>query len=87
MTRRVVHGTTGAYTNSSCRCDECRAAITAWTSNRKKERRLEGVPENVQHGRYTTYCNWSCRCEECTEAWRIYNLELRRRRSSLSQRG
>lgn len=62
------HGTLGGYTNHKCRCDQCRAANSAYMKQARLKRRSRQVPDHV-HGTVNGYGSYGCRCDECTEAW------------------
>lgn len=62
------HGTSGGYTNHSCRCRPCTDAHSAVMYRRKQRRKTEPVPEHV-HGTPNGYGNYGCRCRPCTDAW------------------
>jgi hypothetical protein len=66
-----------AYAVGKCRCDVCRKAGTAWTNQKRSQRRRYvelhgGPPPYVQHGR-SCYVNWACRCDICDAAQSAYN--------------
>ena len=74
------HGTRTMY-NKGCRCQDCRAAVSKYMRDHRRERveerhnRPEGVEDRFEHG-YSAYVNWGCRCEVCSAA----NLEYQRSR-------
>jgi len=67
------HGTTTAYWNHGCRCEECRVAGAALNREQKAKRR-ELPRSDPRHGTYNGYTNWGCRCAECREANRQYRI-------------
>lgn len=70
-----AHGTASNYTNTSCRCTDCReawrTAIKAMRAHRRSERVLRNgrwTHPTAPHGKQSTYTNYSCRCRLCTQA-------------------
>jgi hypothetical protein len=87
MVFMINHGTTTAYANYGCRCDECRAANTAYQRDRRS-RKAAGLPVRARaangemgaHGTYSTYIHHKCRCKECSIANATYQVEYWTRR-------
>ena len=74
------HGSLNGYTNLRCRCDECRAANTAYQLG--WSRRMGYKPLAVdapQHGTLGGYTNYSCRCDECRAANNAQQIDYMRR--------
>lgn len=71
------HGTSGGYSNHTCRCTLCVVAWNAYCAGRKAARvgksreekegiRQHGIPKSYQYG---------CRCTPCTDAHTSYTRE------------
>lgn len=84
---RVEHGSLSSY-SYGCRCEECRAAKSAyareWYRNAREEFRSADVlpgdtPVTRRHGTRATY-NRGCRCDDCRAASSRYERERYRRR-------
>ena len=88
------HGTTGRY-RRNCRCDACRAAMSAYNReyrNRNRDAilaqraaaRANPAPvKDDEHGTYSAY-NRGCRCEECKTFRNAWHRDYRdRNRDSL----
>lgn len=73
------HGTTTKY-GSGCRCDECKAAQSAYAKKRREQKQAwpVSIPEHV-HGTKNGYTGHSCRCDPCRDAHRQYKNELNAR--------
>lgn len=71
------HGTKSRYVHG-CRCQECKAANTAYQRESTEARRSKPVPEGVTHGKACA-TNYGCKCAVCSEAVRAYNVELGKR--------
>jgi hypothetical protein len=72
----LPHGTTSAYRNRGCRCDECRAH-NAVRQARQRGARGPLPPGDLRHGTLNGYTNYRCRCDQCAAA-------SKRRRATLS---
>jgi hypothetical protein len=81
--RDTWHGTVGGYTNHSCRCDDCRAAMKA----ARVARHSRPIPSSVEHGRAGTYTNYGCRCDDCRVAHTASQRQGRAARRSLARHG
>lgn len=65
------HGTAGRYKSKKygCRCDACKAAMSAENEARKTDRKKKTEdPNDPRHGTRSFYTNYGCRCERCTAA-------------------
>lgn len=71
------HGTIGGYTNHSCRCEDCMAAMRAYRSRAK----AGPIPPTATHG-LSTYQNYGCRCSECRAGRRAYDTRRKAMRSA-----
>jgi hypothetical protein len=82
--RAVEHGSLSRY-SYGCRCDDCRAAKSAYARewSRRAREELASVPSvgpvSRPHGLRSTY-NRGCRCDRCRAANSAYNRERDRRR-------
>jgi hypothetical protein len=85
--RPVEHGSLSRY-SYGCRCDDCRAAKSAyareWYRKAREELRLAsvpsaGIPAKRRHGLRATY-NRGCRCDKCRAADSAYTAERKKRR-------
>lgn len=61
------HGENRGY-QRGCRCDDCRAAHSAYNIRRRRARAAT-PPELIPHGT-SGYSNYGCRCPVCSEAQR-----------------
>lgn len=78
------HGTISRYNNGRCRCDACRAAITAYRAA-AKARKEAGIPSRsykrkFEHGTVNGYQRYACRCERCRAAMAQRRREQRQGR-------
>ena len=72
----VEHGSLSSYTYG-CRCEECRAAKSAYAREWSRRARVEvGVR---RHGLRSTY-NRGCRCDRCRAANSAYTKEQKRKK-------
>lgn len=62
------HGTSGGYTNHSCRCDACKKAWATMVKDMRLRRKSAPTPDHV-HGTENGYGNYGCRCDDCRTAW------------------
>lgn len=76
------HGSYLGYFTDSCRCDECRAAASAYSRGRRNQRKNSPT---TPHGTLNGYDNYGCRCEPCKDAssvasrkWRQENAEQKK---------
>lgn len=69
----ITHGKHSTYKHHRCRCDECRAANTAY--ERKRLERFR--PHDAPHGTRKGYAVHGCRCNRCRQAYRLYMKRLR----------
>src|SRR3990172_3962930 len=58
LKKEAEHGTCYYYRNYRCRCDNCRAAIRAYSQKLKTK-------EAPHHGTLSGYHNYGCRCDVC----------------------
>ena len=88
--RKVAeHGTVNRYVGTThkakgktppCRCDQCRAAYSAY----RKAKRTPKLKREADHG--TTQCyNRGCSCETCLAAHRQYRRELRKKNAPIDK--
>lgn len=64
-----IHGTETSYNKHGCRCDDCRAAHTVYTRQKRENARKRGFA-GYTHGANAAYAA-GCRCEKC----RAYRAE------------
>ena len=74
--RCVGHGSLSGY-SYGCRCDDCRAAKSAYA--REWSRRARGGVGVRRHGLRSTY-NRGCRCDRCRAANSAYTKEQKRKK-------
>jgi hypothetical protein len=90
--RAVEHGSLSMYTYG-CRCDDCRAAKSAyaraWSRKAREELTVAGAPPATiparRHGQRATY-NRGCRCDDCRAAGRAYARAWYRKARDQQQR-
>lgn len=74
--RPIPHGTTYAYNNLACRCEECREVkkLEQRTTGNRTGMSLEEWREasKAKHGTTSMYTAHKCRCDECRENWNAY---------------
>lgn len=70
------HGTVSMYNNHGCRCDDCRAASSAYMMQYRLSKGYKPRPE-AAHGTVARYNNHGCRCDACKRAMRAYSAEHR----------
>lgn len=83
--RPLEHGTVHGYSVHRCRCDDCRAANTAYHRDLAARKRA-GLPvqdrgrKSADEGHGTVRRYWrGCRCDECRTARRTYVAEWKLR--------
>jgi len=82
----IPHGTSGGYSNHSCRCTLCTNANREKQNARTARVRADRVlvdgrltHPNAVHGTYGKgYIGWQCRCLPCMEANRMQQQQRRR---------
>lgn len=73
------HGTRYRYVRYRCRCDQCRAANTAYMRIARKRFAQKGP---ARHGTDNGYRNYACRCDACTKAHTDNRRTYRRRKAT-----
>lgn len=76
-----AHGTVAKYNLDKCRCEECKAARSAYTKRLRRMHKSRAIPPKVKHGTTNCYRYYGCRCECCRMANSIHGREWRAKQS------
>jgi hypothetical protein len=78
------HGHPAKY-RQGCRCDACRAGVTAaYRAWRAQARQDPTAADRAGHGKYTTYRNHGCRCVPCREDHRLQHAARRAQQKAVA---